>query len=59
MNYRALSAYFCKLISSNSCPKTTDSWYFSIKTCRKTQKPLVVSSFLFIFATDKAIIYMS
>ncbi len=53
MNYRALSAYFCKLISTNSYPKTTDSWYFSIKTCRKTQKPLVVSSFLFIFATDK------
>ena len=59
MNYRARSAYICKLISTNSCPKTTDSWYFSIITCRKTQKPLVVSSFLFIFATDKAIIYMS
>jgi hypothetical protein len=40
-----------QLISTNSYPKTTDSWYFSIKTCRKTQKPLVVSSFLFIFAT--------
>lgn len=50
-NYQALSANFSKLISINSCPKTTDSWYFSIKTCRKTQKPLVVSSFLFIFAT--------
>ncbi len=59
MNYRALSACFGKLISTNSCPKTTDSWYFSIKTCRKTQKPLVVSSFLLIFATDKVIIYMS
>jgi len=40
-----------QLISTNSYPKTTDSWYFSIKTCRKTQKPLVVSNFLFIFAT--------
>lgn len=59
MNYRARSAYYCKLISTNSYPKTTNSWYFSIKTCRKTQKPLVVSSFLLIFATDKAIIYMS
>jgi uncharacterized MnhB-related membrane protein len=27
--------------------------FFSIITCRKTQKPLVVSSFLFIFAEDK------
>ena len=40
-----------QLFSTNLCPKTTNSWYFSIKTCRKTQKPLVVSSFLFIFAT--------
>lgn len=40
-----------QLFSTNLCPKTINSWYFSIKTCRKTQKPLVVSSFLFIFAT--------
>jgi len=53
INYRALSAYFGKLITTNSCPKTTNSWYFSIKTYRKTQKHLVVSSFLLIFAEDK------
>lgn len=51
INYRALFANFRKLISTNSRSKTINSWYFSIKTCRKTQKPLVVSSFLFIFAT--------
>ena len=52
-NYQALSANFSKLISTNSCSKTTNSWYFSIKTCRKIQKPLAISSFLFIFATER------